>query len=117
MDGTPVFPYCAGVPRALPYLDGVVGCGWNKVPEQILDFNREVRETLGRETVGHGWAAAQLKGMDRLFEGIQPPGPHWLLTRLWAVGSSVQAGKGSVRIELWFSNLRVRGQGMEVLGG
>lgn len=116
MDGTLVFPYCTGVPRALPYLDGVVGCGWIEVPEQILDFNREVRETLGREMVGHRWAAAQRKGMDRLCEGIRPPGPHWLLTRLWAVGSSVQAGNGSVGTGLWFSNLRVHGQNMEVLG-
>lgn len=77
-----------------PHLDGVVGCGWIEVSEQILDLNRESRESLERKMVGHGWAAAELSGMDRLCERIQPPGLHWLLTWLWAVGNSVQVGKG-----------------------
>lgn len=73
-------------PKCLPHLDGVVDRGWIEVSEQILDFNRESQESLGREkdghgwVVSHGWAAAQLTGMDRLYEKVQPPGIHWLLT-------------------------------------
>lgn len=101
-------------PQSPPHLDGVVGHGWIEVSEQILDFDRESRESLGRERVAHGWAAAQLTGMDRLCGRIQPPSLHWLLTWLWAVGSRVQVGKsGSVGTGLQFSNLRVHFRGME----
>lgn len=55
-------------PQSPPYLDGVVDRGWIEVSEQILDFNREIQQSLGREMVGHGWATAQLMGMDRLCE-------------------------------------------------
>lgn len=94
------FPAGPGSPES-PHLDGVVGHGWIEVSEQILNFDRKSRESLGREMVGHGCAAAQPTGLDRLCERIQPPGLHWLLTWLWAVGSSVQEGKsGSVGTRL-----------------